>query len=113
MAAPQTARLPRHAGLRYCAVMNVLIFIQWPVDAWSIPTTKVTQLRERFPALTIVHTTDREATLQRIPDAAVCFTPFLTSAMVDAAHRLRWVHSPAPQSRDCFRCKSSRPEESP
>ena len=75
--------------------MNVLIFIQWPVDAWSIPGAKVTQLRERFPALTFVHTRDREATLREIPDADVCFTPFLNAEMVGAAHRLRWVHSPA------------------
>lgn len=75
--------------------MNVLIFIQWPVDAWSIPAAKVAQVRERFPELTIVHTMDRDATLRAIPDADVCFTPFLTPDMVRAAHRLRWVHSPA------------------
>src|SRR6478672_7166550 len=95
MATPQTARLPRHAGLSYCAVMNVLIFIQWPVDAWSIPTAKVTELRERFPALAFVHTRDRDATLREISNADVCFTPFLNSEMVGGAHQLRWVHSPA------------------
>jgi D-2-hydroxyacid dehydrogenase (NADP+) len=75
--------------------MNLLIFIQWPVDAWSIPAAKVTQLRERFPELTVVHTLDRDATLRAIPDADVCFAAFLTPEMVRAAPRLRWVHSPA------------------
>jgi phosphoglycerate dehydrogenase-like enzyme len=75
--------------------MNLLVFIHWPVDAWSIPDAKVALLRERFPALNVIHATDRDATLRAIADADFAFTPFLTAEMVQAARRLRWVHSPA------------------
>jgi phosphoglycerate dehydrogenase-like enzyme len=75
--------------------MNLLIFVQWPVDAWSIPAAKVALLRERFPELTITHVKDRDAALRAIPEADVCFAAFLTPEMVHAAPRLRWVHSPA------------------
>src|SRR3954468_18913660 len=75
--------------------MNLLVYIHWPVEAWSIPDAKVALLRERFPALNIVHTTDRDATLRAMPDADLAFTPFLTAEMVQAAPRLKWVHSPA------------------
>jgi len=75
--------------------MNILIYISWPVRAWSIPEAKVAVLRARFPDHTFAYTVDLEAAARAIVDAEVSFTPFLTPEMVDAARRLRWVHSPA------------------
>jgi phosphoglycerate dehydrogenase-like enzyme len=75
--------------------MNVLIYISWPVQAWCIPDTQVTALRRAFPEIAFTHTRDQTETLRAIPDADVCFTPFLTPEMVKAATHLRWVHSSA------------------
>ena len=42
--------------------MKALVYISWPVKAWSIPDEKVTVLRERFPELDFVHAaTERDA----------------------------------------------------
>jgi D-2-hydroxyacid dehydrogenase (NADP+) len=75
--------------------MNVLIYISWPVQAWCIPDTHVAALRRAFPGIAFTHARDQAETSRDIPDADVCFTPFLTPAMVEAAKRLRWVHSSA------------------
>jgi D-2-hydroxyacid dehydrogenase (NADP+) len=75
--------------------MNVLIYISWPVQAWCIPDTQVTALRRAFPEIAFTHARDQAETLRAMPDADVCFTPFLTPEMVNAATHLRWVHSSA------------------
>jgi phosphoglycerate dehydrogenase-like enzyme len=75
--------------------MNVLTYISWPVQAWCIPDSHVAILRRDFPDIAFTHTRDQAETLRAIPGADVCFTPFLTPEMVNAAPRLRWVHSSA------------------
>src|SRR5262245_8911592 len=75
--------------------MNVLIFIRWPVEAWCIPDDKVSYLRREFPEVQFTQVFDQGDALRAIADVDVSFTPFLTAEMVRAAHRLRWVHSPA------------------
>jgi phosphoglycerate dehydrogenase-like enzyme len=75
--------------------MKILIFISWPVKAWSIPDAQVDVLRSGFPDIEFLHarTLDEARELVRHADAA--FTPFMTAEMVESAKRLQWVHSPA------------------
>lgn len=75
--------------------MRVLIHISWPVKAWCISESNVATLRERFPEVDFTHAASLNDARQIIEDVDVAFTPFLTTDMVAAAHRLRWVHSSA------------------
>lgn len=75
--------------------MNVLVFVSWPVRAWSIPDEKVSVLRARFPDIDFTHASTPDAARAEVARADVAFTPFMTAEMVAAADRLRWVHSPA------------------
>jgi phosphoglycerate dehydrogenase-like enzyme len=75
--------------------MRILIFISWPVKAWSIPDARVDELRARFPDVDFVHARTVDEARPLIADADVAFTPFMPAEMVASAGRLRWVHSPA------------------
>jgi D-2-hydroxyacid dehydrogenase (NADP+) len=75
--------------------MKVLIFISWPVKAWSIPDAQVDVLRARFPDIEFLHARTLDEARVQIADADVAFTPFLTPELVATAPRLEWVHSPA------------------
>lgn len=75
--------------------MKVLIYISWPVKAWSIPDAEAAVLCDRFPEIGFVRARDQDEALRAIEDVEVGFTPFLTSEMVRRARHLRWVHSPA------------------
>ena len=75
--------------------MKILIFIQWPVKAWSIPDAQALELARRFPDVHFIraHTLDEAA--RAIVDVDACFTPHLLPEMIAQAPRLRWVHSSA------------------
>ena len=75
--------------------MNVLIHISWPVRAWSIPDAKVAELGARFPSVSFTHSRELSEVAGLIGPADAAFTPHMTPEIVDAASRLRWVHSPA------------------
>jgi D-2-hydroxyacid dehydrogenase (NADP+) len=75
--------------------MRALIYISWPVKAWSIPDTSVAALRERFPEISFTYVATRDDAKRAVEDVDVAFTPFMTPEMVAGARRLRWVHSPA------------------
>ena len=75
--------------------MRVLIYIKWPVKAWSIPEAKVTVVRDLFPDVEFVHVESLEDARRVVEDVDVAFTPFMTPEMVGAARKLRWVHSSA------------------
>jgi phosphoglycerate dehydrogenase-like enzyme len=77
--------------------MKVLIFISWPVKAWSIRDDSVEELRRRFPDIEFVHARSLNEAHEQIIGADAAFTPFLTPDMVRPAlsPRLTWVHSPA------------------
>jgi phosphoglycerate dehydrogenase-like enzyme len=75
--------------------MRVLIYISWPVRAWSIRDEHVATLRERFHDVTFVHETDLAPAGRALAESDIAFTPFLKPEMIPAAPRLRWVHSPA------------------
>jgi D-2-hydroxyacid dehydrogenase (NADP+) len=75
--------------------MKVLVYVSWPVKAWSIPDAKVAVLRKDFPDIEFLHASTRDDARRDIEQADLALTPFLTSEMVSAATRLEWVHSPA------------------
>ena len=75
--------------------MRILIHIQWPVKAWSIPGTHAAALYTQFPDVEFVRAHNIDEAARRIGEVDAAFTPILTPEMVASAHRLRWVHSPA------------------
>ncbi len=75
--------------------MKVLIFIQWPVKAWSIPDAQVAAIASAFPDVEFVRAFTVEEAARAIVEVDACFTPFMTAEMVASAPKLRWVHSPA------------------
>jgi phosphoglycerate dehydrogenase-like enzyme len=76
-------------------LIDLLIFIQQPVLAWSVPPAQVERLRQRFPHLRIDHALDEGAALAAIQPADAAFTWKMTPDMVARAERLRWVHTSA------------------
>src|SRR5436190_21512670 len=75
--------------------MHIVIFTVWPVTFWRTPKTEVERLRELFPEVNFTHAlTDSEATAA-IETADVALASRLSAAMVEAAPRLKWVHSTA------------------
>ena len=75
--------------------MKILIFISWPVKAWSIPDAQVDVLRARFPDVEFVHVRTLDEARRAVCDVDAAFTPFMLPEMVADAARLKWVHSPA------------------
>jgi phosphoglycerate dehydrogenase-like enzyme len=75
--------------------MKILVYVSWPVKAWSIPDAKVAELRARFPDVEFVHAHTLDEARAAIADVDAAFTPFLDSAAIAAATQLRWVHSSA------------------
>jgi phosphoglycerate dehydrogenase-like enzyme len=76
-------------------LIHVLIFIEQPVRAWSIPPGQVERLRGLFPDARIEHALDDGAAGAAIRHADVAFTWKMPPEMVAAAERLRWVHTSA------------------
>jgi phosphoglycerate dehydrogenase-like enzyme len=75
--------------------MKVLVHIQWPVKAWSIPDAHAAALCESFPDVEFVRARTLGEAGRAAADADGGFTPRLTAEIVAAAPRLRWVHSSA------------------
>jgi phosphoglycerate dehydrogenase-like enzyme len=92
------AAVPRSAYL--CRVsksnrLKTLIYVLWPVKAWSIPDEKVDVLRETFPDIDFIYARSLDEAKAAIVDVDTTLTPFLTAEMVASAPRLSCVHSPA------------------
>ncbi|MBI2835426.1 MAG: D-2-hydroxyacid dehydrogenase [Acidobacteria bacterium] len=75
--------------------LTVLVFIHSAAIAWTIPRRAVERLRRAFPHHTVIHVEDEAAVVARIRDADVAFQSEFRPAMLEAAQRLRWIHSPA------------------
>jgi phosphoglycerate dehydrogenase-like enzyme len=75
--------------------INVLISIQQPVTAWTIPTAQVDRLRATFPEITFTNALNESDVRAALPSADAAFTWILGSDMLSCAPRLRWVHSSA------------------
>jgi phosphoglycerate dehydrogenase-like enzyme len=75
--------------------LKVLLFIQWPVKAWTIPDAHAVGLAMAFPDVEFVRAFTLEEAARAIVDVDAAFTPRLTADMIAIAPQLRWVHSPA------------------
>jgi phosphoglycerate dehydrogenase-like enzyme len=75
--------------------MKVLVAIHHRVDAWTIPATYLEQLRTRFPHITFLHATTRDADIELAGDADVAFVIALSKEAVARATRLQWLHCSA------------------
>lgn len=75
--------------------MRLLIYTGWPVKAWRIPDEQVARIRSTFPDVDVLHATTADDAARDIADADTGLIPFLTTPILSAATRLRWVHSSA------------------
>ena len=75
--------------------MRILIHIQWPAKAWSIPDTHAAALAAQFPDVEFVRAYNIDDAAKAIVDVDAAFTPILKPEMVASAPSLRWVHTPA------------------
>ncbi|MEP6778462.1 MAG: D-2-hydroxyacid dehydrogenase [Gemmatimonadaceae bacterium] len=75
--------------------MKILIFIQWPVKAWSIPDAHAAALYQAFPNVEFVRAMSLDEAAKLIVDVDACFAARLTAEMVASAPKLKWVHSSA------------------
>jgi phosphoglycerate dehydrogenase-like enzyme len=75
--------------------MNILIGVISRADAWIMPRSFVDELRRTFPHHTFLDAWDLQTIDDRLPDADVAFTPFVSRERFPSAARLRWVQAPA------------------
>jgi phosphoglycerate dehydrogenase-like enzyme len=75
--------------------ISILISIQQPVAAWTIPAAQVERLRDTFPDMTFTNALDERTFRTGLPQADVAFTWIMGADMVAQAPKLRWVHSSA------------------
>ncbi len=75
--------------------MKILISIQQPVSQWQIPADGVDKLRQRFPHIQFVYATTPEQRAEGLRDADAAYTWILSADELQAAPKLRWVHTSA------------------
>ncbi|HXW05013.1 MAG TPA: D-2-hydroxyacid dehydrogenase [Vicinamibacterales bacterium] len=75
--------------------MRILIYIQSPFAIWRIPAPHVERLRREFPGHDFVQAHDEQEAQRLVADAEAAFSSHMTPALLAAAPRLRWIHSPA------------------
>lgn len=75
--------------------LTILVGIYSPFAAWNIPAAHVARLRQVFPQHTFHHAVTDDEALGLIPHAEIAFMGEMRPAHMEAAERLRWVHSPA------------------
>src|SRR4029079_695614 len=72
--------------------MHVLIAIHHRVQAWTIQPAHVEEPRRRFPHVTFLHATTREADIDLAERADAAFALTLPKEAVARAACLKWVH---------------------
>lgn len=75
--------------------MKLLIVLHHRFELWNAPTWVAEQLRKDFPQIEVVHLTSYDGIEQHLQDAEVVIAWSLRPEQVKAAHKLRWIHSPA------------------
>lgn len=75
--------------------MNILVGIYSPFAAWNIPESHVERLRREFPRHAFTHAQSEAEVPPLVREADAAFMSELRPAHLEAAPRLRWVHSPA------------------
>jgi len=75
--------------------MKLLIFVHHPFDLWNAPAWFSARLRQEFPQVSVVHLPDYKGVDAEIADADVAITWSIRPQQIQAAKKLRWIHSPA------------------
>jgi phosphoglycerate dehydrogenase-like enzyme len=74
---------------------KLLIATNHRLDLWTAPEWFSDRLRRDFPGVNVVRLTNNENIAQEISDSEVAFTFALRPEQLQAARKLRWIHSPA------------------
>src|SRR5258705_5780776 len=74
---------------------KLLISVHHPFDLWSAPSWFSERLQVEFPQLNVVHLPDYKRVDAEIPDAEIGIAWSIRPKQVQAAKKLRWIHSPA------------------
>jgi phosphoglycerate dehydrogenase-like enzyme len=75
--------------------VNILVLVHSPFRMWTIPDAQVAVLRQAFPEHEFLHAHDDVEGARLAGSADIAFTGQLTPAQLEAAPRLRWIHSPS------------------
>jgi phosphoglycerate dehydrogenase-like enzyme len=75
--------------------VNILVLIHSPFRMWTIPDEHVAELQRAFPSHRFLHARDDREGLEMIPRADAAFCSQIQPEHLQAAPRLRWIHSPA------------------
>jgi phosphoglycerate dehydrogenase-like enzyme len=73
-----------------------LVACVWhPFDQWRFPEWLATAIRQRYPAMTVVHLADYSRLDEEIGDANIFAGWSLRREQFARAHKLRWIHATA------------------
>jgi phosphoglycerate dehydrogenase-like enzyme len=75
--------------------MKLLIVLHHRFELWNAPPWFSQRLRQDFPQLEVVHLTSYDGIDEHIRDAEITIAWSLRPEQFKAAHKLRWIHSPA------------------
>ncbi len=75
--------------------MKLLIVLQHRFELWRTPSWFVERLGKEFPQLEIVNLSNYDGVAEQIRDAEVVVAWSLRPEQIEAARKLRWIHSPA------------------
>ena len=75
--------------------MKLVISVQHRFSLWTPPAWVSERLRQDFPALEVVHLPGYEGLDHELPDTEILLGWSLKPEQVEAAKKLRWIHSPA------------------
>ena len=75
--------------------MTVLVLIHSGFRMWTIPPEYVERLRAQFPDHRFLHARNDDEGRHLIAAADAAFSGYVHPAQLQAARRLRWIHSPS------------------
>ena len=75
--------------------VTVLVSIHSGFRMWTIPAESVDWLRAQFPDHRFLHARNDQEGLQLIAEADAAFSGYVHPAELQAARRLRWIHTPS------------------
>src|SRR5262245_778808 len=75
--------------------MKILSTAFYRESVWTLPDWAVDELRGLFPDARIVKLTSTDRILTEIADTDFLLAAFINESQVQAARRLKWIHSPS------------------
>jgi phosphoglycerate dehydrogenase-like enzyme len=74
---------------------KLLICVHHPFDQWNAPEWFPKRLSQEFPQVDVVHLPDYKRVDEEIVDAEIAIAWSIRAEQIEAAKKLRWIHSPA------------------